>query len=595
MMIRRRRIPFRCQVESLEVRRVPTMVQLAGQAQWFLGADAHPIPDALVTFYEGPTHLATSGPVWTDLSGHYKASVSLTISRGILPTIRVVVASESHLADVVSSTNRVYDVESTIPLTSNQLSTSRVQLNVSASTDAEDRAFSVLAAMEEAGQYVGSLMGKMPRSLKVYLDPSITGSETAKGGPSEIAFNSAFDWDEIQHEYGHYFEDIAHFADVNNGPEHSFGTHEGGDVQSAFSEGYADFFPIAVQTREIAQPYAMNLQAAGVGDSSYRFPDGTNYDLATNVGVGEDNEISTASFLYHLMVGDQGIQVSDLTMYHKFSSAHVTSIGQAWGVLGNSQSIPNRIKLGTMLGKQNVAPVELTPADQAFAGTPPEFTWDLNGAGAVDSSGRSEYYLDSFAISFYTTDYHLIQTIQVPSSGFAHHSTSNFTPTAAQWAAITEKQTAILWVVEGKSTSHHTPAGPIPAYWSQANTIQLNLPIKVQTLGVFVHSDQASTYFPDAGFAGWVAILTTPTAVPTTAFQGTIDWGDGTVSNDIQVYVVPPSRFGIDTYVLFDNHIYKSTGPSGTPAARYTIKFKLQLQGSAGSPVTGTTTANVSN
>jgi len=136
------------------------------------------------------------------------------------------------------------------------------------------------------------------------------------------------------------------------------------------------------------------------GDTSYNPvgpPAGTNpvYNLATGVGVGELDESSVASVLYHLAVGDQGIQVKDTTMFSDFVAAKANTSGGAYDSIAAAMSGANRSLLGHVLGLQNIAPVETAPANFSTVTTSnvPTFTWT--------DTGNS----NDFIVQFYTSDY----------------------------------------------------------------------------------------------------------------------------------------------------------------------------------------------
>jgi hypothetical protein len=117
----------------------------------------------------------------------------------------------------------------------------------------------------------------------------------------EIRPQDAFDWDAIDHEYGHYVEVFYGFGNVNAGKAHSLGEHNPGGVTEAFSEGWAGYFEVVAQQQESGQTYSNHRQA---GDSSITSPDPNHpFSLTAQQGVGEDDDLSVAGSLYHLLKG----------------------------------------------------------------------------------------------------------------------------------------------------------------------------------------------------------------------------------------------------------------------------------------------------
>lgn len=282
------------------------------------------------------------------------------------------------------------------------------------------------------------------------------------GSSANIGINvaDAFDWDDVEHEYGHWVEGYYDFANVDAGLQHSFGQHNPGGVTEAFCEGWADSFPVAAEQYEKRQPYAANVPHQG-SNGSYLTA------ILNETGVGEDDELSVAGVLYHLNAGDEGFTISDKIMFKDFKSDDITTIGGAWGVFASDLNAEERATLGYTFGKENIAPVE---GAATMNGNVPTFTFTRNGA-------PGNYQLNKFVIQIYSSDFKtLLGTLTVPALGAGNtDATVSFTPTAQQWAGIVKNNSAVQWIVEGENTLHQpsTPGGKVARYWSAAQLLTI--------------------------------------------------------------------------------------------------------------------------
>lgn len=459
-----------------------TDVILTGHVQWTLNGVNHPVPLAEVEIDEvtsqGPIVLTSiSSPPRTNDNGDFTITVNVTPpTTGSLEIFDKVYANSPYakVYAVSGGSNSFITPTTNTSLTAADFNQgfAKMPATTAADTTAGDtqaQIFSVDSALVQAGQYVNYLASGDPPVISVVVNGSV-----ATGSSSSVYINVAngFDWDIIQHEYAHYVEGYYNFANVDEAKQHFFGQHTAGGVTEAFCEGWADFFPIAAQEKEKGQPYAANVP--NVGDTTFTSTDPANkysVNIASQIGVGEDDELSIAGVLYHLNAGDQAFTYSDQKMFQIFKSDHVTTIGGAWSALASPLTAEERAQLGFSFGKENIAPVEGTATINANV---PTFTFTRNGA-------PGNYLLNDFVIQIYTKTssgaFDYLGSLTVPASALdGNPATVTFTPTLAEWSPIISKNTSGLpveWIVEGKNTAHdpQTPGGTVNRYWSEAQLL----------------------------------------------------------------------------------------------------------------------------
>jgi len=450
-------------------------VNVSGRVMWTDAAGGtHPVPLAAVQIRStaqanGDPPLATAQ---TDLAGNYTATVNVDVSGGAVNLFARIFA-RNPAADVKPDTASpvTYFMDSAaqaIAAAGNVTIPTRTASNANANNN--EQAFSILGATLQASTYAANLaipLANMPSQVDVRFPSNTAVNGTASFfDPSTkrlfITQKRVFDWDVIQHEYGHYVQDKYAFP-ANAGGSHTFfaANAKPGGPGLAWNEGWATFFAISAQVNTAAT-YAAGVP--GVGNTSYDPTGGPTANFATQTGVGELDEFSDGAALYHLMTGDQGIKISDKTLFQTFVSAKPMTFGAAWDALAASRGGLQRTQIGKVLGLQKIAPVETGPSDgtRVTTGGIPTFTWQKNGS-------------NDFVIQFYTSDF---KTLIDQTANLGN--VSSFTPDAAEWAKIFNGHSTVKWVVEGKDTTAPATPGGVPdqtyggtldRYWSSAGTL----------------------------------------------------------------------------------------------------------------------------
>jgi hypothetical protein len=446
-------------------------ISVTGSAQWTdSGGATHPIPAAVVEIRS--TAQADTDPALatttTDDSGNYTApSVNFDNTGGAQVFARIF--ARSAIADVQRDTGdplagKTYSIDSS-PVAVAGAGNITIPTRTANNTDVGEQVFSIHTALVWDGRYDAYLQGSNLAQLVVKF-PTLTRTTsvfTSTGPALHILKLDRWDWDVVGHEYGHYVQASGKFVSSKDGA-HSFmqATAKPNGPGVAWSEGFATFFSIMGQRTESES----TLSVPNVGDTHYQDTEDSTLDvpLDTGTGVGELDEYSVAASLYHLAAGDQGVTISDKTMFADFIADKPTTMGAAWDSLAKNASGQQRSLIAHVLGLQKVAPVELTPkdSDKSSTGAIPTFTWDKNGS-------------NDFQIQFFTSDFKTVIDTTADLGDVA-----TFTPSAAEWMKIFDGHSTVKWVVEGKNTDAPETPGGVPdatfggtldRYWSSAGTL----------------------------------------------------------------------------------------------------------------------------
>jgi len=448
---------------------------VAGIMQWTTDTGRQiGVPLATVRIYEdagGTPQLL--GTTETDLAGQYEFNLILPPQTGSGgPDVFVCMFADSPAALVTPSTAGA----DTYSVCSNWFDdlpeNTRTDISITAgtSTDAET-AFSVHHALVVIGQYAGNLAGTTPSQIAVRYDSSVPGSYyTPTTNEIYIRGTAKWEWDAIHHEYGHYFQSVHQFVSGPGGP-HGFydnlsqtrGSKAIG-LPQAWQEGWPTFFAVSGQQRSGAAA----LSILDVGDDqyqSYRQLLAPAIHLDTDIGVGEDNELSVVNTVWDLYDAVQdGVDetiISDRQLFTIFKNAKVTTVGGAWEALAaHFPDLEERSKIAAVFGQNNIAPVLLEPPnEELITETLPTFKWQKNGGGTPNP-------LNDFRIRIYSPDFKEILFEENLGD------TDSFTPTEAQWNSIRSEYGHLKWIIEGRNTTAPaSPGGALGYYWSEARAL----------------------------------------------------------------------------------------------------------------------------
>ena len=478
----RRRTGFPRKIEAMECRMVlsASPVSVLGLAQWTDSENGkHGIPGADVEIYDrdsgGVSNLI--GTTATDNAGGYAFSGSYDDGSNGTADVFVRVLARSRVADVkpVGALAKTYFLETSV--IENIAAKSSAELNVTAGNVSDnDTAFSVFHAVQLISAYTGTLTGKIPLTIDVRYDSTVVGSKcNATAKQFVIRGTAKFEWDEIQHEYGHYIQALGGFQE-NPGLNHYIGDNltvstgkKDLGVRLAWGEGWPTYFAISGQQ----MMGAAALKIPEVGDTIYQAwdvykPENRNIvsNLEIDAGLGEDNEISVMATLWDLFDshadGSDALQMTDISLYNLFRGAKVTTVGQAWEALASKVDKAGKAELGAVFAQNHIAPnwAASNPADNStMTVAPMTFSWDKNGGGTPNP-------LNDFRIRFYSSDFSRVIFQQDLGD------VASYTPESADWATIKGGDSVVKYVIEGRDKRPMaTPEGSLGYYWSGARTL----------------------------------------------------------------------------------------------------------------------------
>jgi len=465
-------------------------ITVKGRIRWTDASGAvHPVPQAEVQVYDrdGASTDTLITTTTTDSSGNYSVGLSFDDGAGEGgPDVFVRVLTRSDAASIhAPGVSQPYFMQSAV--SSNVGAGATVTANLTAGNAATaQNAFSIHHALVVAADYATRLVGTpLPQLETIYPTDAGTSSflqfgpnqlHIALKGPAVVDL-TAFAWDVVQHEYGHYVQGLAGFVDTPGILPHAFDTNltTYGDGLSkdaadrlAWSEAWPTFFALSAQAVEGAGA----LGIPDVGDARYQAPyAGIDVDLEARGGQGEDDELSIGAFLWDLFDqqqdGEDRITFSDLELFVTFKDAAVTTMGEAWEALTAGRPVRQRSLIGRALAQSNIAPALLGPADGTAlaAGSIPTFRWERNGGGTPNP-------LNNWEITFYQRDLQtVILTVNDQARFSRSGSTAQFTPTASEWASIVAGGAVVRWVVGGRSTAAPPTPSSAGRYWSQAGIL----------------------------------------------------------------------------------------------------------------------------
>lgn len=333
------------------------------------------------------------------------------------------------------------------------------------------KSLSIHQAIEMAQRYVSGLDNSFVSSVDVSF-PILGTSSYFKSSDNtiSIATTDPFDWDTIQHEYGHYIQyrygflgpGATHYYDANMADRLS---DKSKGIKLAWTEGWATYFAINLQMKMNAS--ALNIP--NVGDSAYQDDEGSyiiEFDIETPLAeykLGEANEVSVAAILFDITDGintssgeNDYISCADIDIWNLTISNKPTSLSDFINAFNNSTfSQQVKLGLGSILSNYKVA-ARLDASPSGLSTDTPTFTWTKQG-------GSNLYPNNYFRLTFFDSSYNLILST-------CYSNVDNFTLTASAWNLIRNTGSTIYCCVYVSQTS--TPQ----TGWYQSNLITINPP-----------------------------------------------------------------------------------------------------------------------
>ena len=332
-------------------------------------------------------------------------------------------------------------------------------------------AASVHQGISLASEYIKTLENSYYQNINVVYPSSDNATAYTSSTQSiRISASDAFDWDVLEHEYGHYVADTIginivegshksiwnlcdHYEDKNYG------------ARLAWSEGFATYFAINLQK----EMNSSSLNIPNVGDTCYTdIESSPNSTLEYNLEYlesdrikGEGNEASIAAALY------------DLTdTYNALDYDYVyCASGTIWGILKENQSNSFSEFVSAFYNSTYGAIIKLNygytlthfkmaaslNAPTGVTTSTPYFYWTTQG-------GSSFYPNNKFNLCFYNSSYTKVLSIN-------NLTTDHVTLTANQWNSVKQQCGATIYCCVETYQSDPTQTGP---YYS--NLISIDNP-----------------------------------------------------------------------------------------------------------------------
>jgi hypothetical protein len=285
-----------------------------------------------------------------------------------------------------------------------------------------------------------------------------------------------FDWDVMDHEYGHYVMDTFNFED-NPGGAHSSADcaanvrgNKSEGIRLAWGESWPTFFALSSQ-----QEYGLDgLGIPRVGDDHYQDTEESSldYSLETNLEPlhGEDNERSLMRVFWDLwdtaVDNNDNVSFDDKALFDIWDASDAHTLSQGWAALRASSLVPDNetdLAIGAMCSDYGIGPVPTSPLGGATV-SPSSASLSWTGAVGCGSVAAG----DDWDLVFYNpTTYAKILTIPSLATTNTSLSLANLQTLIAGSA-----NHEVLWGAEGRGTA--SPAtGP---YLGDAFSVLVNQP-----------------------------------------------------------------------------------------------------------------------
>ena len=441
-------------------------IQVSGTILWEdENGNTHPARNMKVSIFDnGSLSVITT----TNSNGYYSASITSPFGGNsfyiVVETSGLNVTVCDGYGNVCSITSSTYSnaqIGSTVPLS----------CTFDNETD-EGEAASIHQALEMANRFIYSINGSYMNNIEVnFFDHSYYGYSTSE---IYIEPDHAFDWDIVQHEYGHYVADyfeIYHETECmhsNYGNMTDYYQSKSG-IDDAWDEGFATYFAITVQ-REMS---ASSLGISGIGDLVYNDVNIESceyiYNLNLDLIQGEANAYSVAAIL-HDLTDTTSISDNDMVscgvsgIFGMIFDEYCDSISSVASAVDSYYGRGKALDFGYTLTYFQVTPELISPSSFSSS-VPPTFIW-IN-------QGMSDYPNDKFNLVFFDSDYNqiLITPVIWADDDATSESTTSYTLAEAQWNTIksyAENEDVYCCVRTTQTTSPIT--GP---YYSAPVTITL--------------------------------------------------------------------------------------------------------------------------
>ena len=457
-------------IPDTEIQATTATYTVKGYIKWKDSAGtAHPANGVSVYIYnKNGTSNTLLGTVSTNSTGYYSKSFSYD---GTSKNIYIKVYS-SGLGVIIRSPSLsntyIYSSSTYNGITGGQSVT--ISYTASNTTDL-GKSLSVHQAMTLANRYIYSLDGAYLKTITVSFPDSSKGTScySPSDGRIYILAGDAFDWDVLEHEYGHFVQNCYSIANSPGG-NHSLSenladarSNKSEGIRLAWGEGWATYFAINLQNKMSAS----SLNIPNVGDTRYQdtVDASIDYDiefLPSNRRIGEANEATVSAVLYDITDvkntasnENDNVYCSNKDVWNITKSSKATTLSEFITAFYNSGFTTQvKLNLGSTLSHYVVA-AKLNTTPTGLTTSTPSFSWSKQGGSTLYPNNR-------FRLAFYNSSYNLILRT-------SYLNATSQTLTSSQWTQIKNSGSTVYCCVETYQTS--TPQ----TGWYYSNLITLNL------------------------------------------------------------------------------------------------------------------------
>ncbi|MBO4770692.1 MAG: hypothetical protein J5563_07935 [Clostridia bacterium] len=415
----------------------------------------HPASNVTVNIYSTESTISNGyiiGSATTDSNGYYSVNVQ---NSGTEDNVFIRVQSSGLNVTVRNASNVIYSYTSMIYNGVTNGNSVSISYNANNSTDL-GKSMCVHQSFELANRYMYSLENTYMNSINISFPDNSHGTTCYYNNKIYVLSGDAFDWDVLEHEYGHYVADVFNIL-ANVGGSHylneilALTKGKSNGIKLAWNEGWATYFAINLQNKMGAS--SMNIP--NVGDECYSDTDDANIyysieSVDSDYLLGESGEVAVSGILYDITdptnsSDNDEIYCSNSNIWYIIKNNTCQTLSSFVTSFYNSSfTTQTKLKLGKTLSHFKVAALLSSTVNIAY-GSNPTFSW-------VKQGGSVNYQNGSFSLAFYDSSYNLILKTSSTTE-------SSQTLTTVQWNQIKNSGSTVYCCVETYQTTAPT-TGP---------------------------------------------------------------------------------------------------------------------------------------
>jgi Tol biopolymer transport system component/Ca2+-binding RTX toxin-like protein len=501
--------------QVIQIEQADGKVTISGSILWKDSVKVtHPVRESTVEIWDRKTNTLVT-TLRTQSDGTYSASFDNNDSKFQVEDIYIKVFANSLYHDIYSPQKLIYSVSSTGKPTQKPDGIYQLDLPIGNKQDAE-QAFSISDALYTAEKYAISVRGKAD-SLPTFFPVNATNTSYSPGGLN-VTKNRSFNWDVLQHEYGHFLTEkdalgINFFPGLGQQklPDHQFGDSnipkfqkltpqqaKLNGVRLGWLEGLATYLGSAAQVVTANDNNLPNVP--NVNDLKYTTTASDNSEIYFNIennkgsqakdaqgnvlfdfsrNQGEGDEASVARILWDIADDNEDTFASGLKdeiglghkeLYDIFKNKipqnspgnSLDQIDDVWNYFFNISKDAKRTQYGAIFEEYGVSPSPEKFKKKFDAGSKiPTFKWERNNNDANDE----------FQVIVFNKDFseRLLDTMALKVK--LDKGVTKWQPTKEQWDKVINNPGEYHFIVAGSDTD--TTKLTTGSYWSGARNFSV--------------------------------------------------------------------------------------------------------------------------